>query len=101
MRIRRSRKKSILPRIFWLIVICAIVAFSFKLYQKYSFTNERADLAAYLGVTGDDVAIYINDELQDANALKDSQQTLIDEKEQQKLQLQAQIEALQNEMANL
>ena len=40
-------------------------------------------------------------ELQDANALKDSQQTLIDEKEQQKLQLQAQIEALQNEMANL
>ena len=40
-------------------------------------------------------------ELQDANTLKDSQQTLIDEKEQQKLQLQAQIEALQNEMANL
>ncbi len=40
-------------------------------------------------------------ELQNASALKDSQQTLIDEKEQQKLQLQAQIEALQNEMANL
>ena len=76
MRIRRSRKKSILPRIFWLIVICAIVAFSFKLYQKYSFTNERADLAAYLGVTGDDVAIYINDELQDANATDEKNKAL-------------------------
>ncbi len=65
-----------MPRIFWLIVICAIVAFSFKLYQKYSFTNERADLAAYLGVTGDDVAIYINDELQDANATDEKNKAL-------------------------
>ena len=76
MRIRRSRKKSILPRIFWLIVVCVIMAFSFKLYQKYSFTNERADLATYLGVTGDDVAIYINDELQDANAKDEKNKAL-------------------------
>ncbi|MBR1844888.1 MAG: SH3 domain-containing protein [Lachnospiraceae bacterium] len=39
-----------------------MVAFlSFKLYEKYSFTSEKVDLTEYIGVSGDDVAIYLND----------------------------------------
>ena len=40
-------------------------------------------------------------ELQYASTLKNSQENLVDEKELQRQQLQAQIEALQNEMNNL
>ena len=36
-----------------------------------------------------------------ANSLQEVVEPVIDEKEQQRLQLQAQIEALQNEMASL
>ncbi|MBQ7743826.1 MAG: SH3 domain-containing protein [Lachnospiraceae bacterium] len=39
-----------------------MVAFlSFKLYEKYSFTSEKVDLTEYIGASGDDVAIYLND----------------------------------------
>ena len=36
-----------------------------------------------------------------SNNLQEIEEPVIDEREQQRLQLQAQIEALQNEMANL
>ena len=39
--------------------------------------------------------------LQDGDAVQNTQELLIDKKEQQRLELQAQIEALQAEMANL
>ncbi len=57
-------KKSFITKIVWLFVILFIVFASFKAYQRYSFTKERADLSTYLGVTGDDVAVYLNDTLQ-------------------------------------
>jgi len=40
-------------------------------------------------------------ELQNAYVSQSSEKNIVDEKQQQKLQLQAQIEALQSEMANL
>jgi cell division protein FtsB len=40
-------------------------------------------------------------DLQNGNITQYVEEPVIDEKEQQRLQLQAQIEALQNEMANL
>ena len=59
-----KKKKSIISKFIWLIAILFVAFVSFKAYQRYSFTKERADLAKYLGVTGDDVAIYLNDVLQ-------------------------------------
>lgn len=58
------KNKSIVSKVIWLIVLLFIVFGSFKAYQRYSFTKERADLAKYLGATGDEVAIYLNDNLQ-------------------------------------
>ena len=58
----RSRRKSPLKRIFSIILFIAIGVAVFYLYKKYSFTNERANLAEYLYVTNDQVAIFLNDE---------------------------------------
>ena len=58
------KKKSIISKFIWLVVFLFVGFVSFKAYQRYSFTKERANLAEYLGVTGDDVAIYLNDVLQ-------------------------------------
>ena len=59
-----KKRKSIFSKLMWLIVLLFIVLAGYQAYQRYSFTKERADLAKYLGVTGDDVAIYLNDNLQ-------------------------------------
>lgn len=59
-----KKRKSIFSKLIWLIVLLFIVFAGYKAYQRYSFTKERADLTKYLGVTGDDVAIYLNDNLQ-------------------------------------
>lgn len=61
--IARSRKKRKFNiGVPFIIIILGVVAFlSFKLYEKYSFTSEKVDLTEYIGVSGDDVAIYLND----------------------------------------
>ena len=64
------KKGTIFSKLIWIIVLVFIVFASYKVYDRYSFTKERADLSKYLGVTGDEVAIYLNDNLQnhyDAN----------------------------------
>ena len=58
------RKKSIFAKLILLLVLFFIVFASYNAYKRYSFIKERADLSKYLGVTGDDVAIYLNDNLQ-------------------------------------
>ena len=59
------RKKNFrISKIFYILLFAVLVFFSVKVYKRYSFTKERADLEKYIGVTGDDVAIYLNDELQ-------------------------------------
>lgn len=58
------RKGKILSKFVWFVVILFLIFASYKAYQRYSFTKERADLAKYIGATGDEVAIYLNDNLQ-------------------------------------
>ena len=53
--------------VFKLIIKFAVIIFIgyalFNIYKRYSFTNERANLESYLGVSGDEVAVYINDNI--------------------------------------
>ncbi|MBR4313556.1 MAG: hypothetical protein IKP66_01445, partial [Lachnospiraceae bacterium] len=59
-----KKKSKIVSKFVWLIVLLFLGFAGFKAYERYSFTKERADLATYIGVTGDEVAIYLNDSLQ-------------------------------------
>ena len=46
-----------------LIIVVAAVGFGSKLMEKYSYSNERADLTEYFGIMGsDDVPIILQDE---------------------------------------
>ena len=52
-----------------LIIVIAAVAFGAKLIDKYSYSDERADLQEYFGITGaDDVPILLQDEQIKAHA---------------------------------
>ncbi|MBR1453363.1 MAG: hypothetical protein IJ593_01780, partial [Lachnospiraceae bacterium] len=60
---KRAKKKN---RLMFLILFFAVVILiGQRIYQRYSFTNERVDLNEYIGVSGKDVVIYLNDEKQD------------------------------------
>lgn len=59
-------KKKILPVVIAIVLIIVIAAASFgtKLWEKYSYTKERADLNAYFSMSGEnDVAIVLQDEI--------------------------------------
>ena len=60
---RRQKKKAspfaIVFRMFLTVAIIGIVIF---LWNRYSLTTERADLKKYIQASGDEVAIYFNDE---------------------------------------
>ena len=63
--------KKIIPVIvaIVLIIVIAAVGFGAKLFEKYSYSKERADLTEYLGVEGDnDVPIILQDELIEEHA---------------------------------
>ena len=60
----KKRKRNKFNIIFFVIAISVIVFFGYKLYKRYSFTKERANLEEYIGVKGDEVAIFLNDTLQ-------------------------------------
>lgn len=62
--IKKRRKNNIFANIILCLALAFIAFAVVKLYQRYSFTKERANLQEYLGVSGDDVAIYLNDKLQ-------------------------------------
>lgn len=46
-----------------LIIIIGAVSFGSLLMEKYSYSKEKADLNAYFGVTGDEAAIIMQDEI--------------------------------------
>lgn len=59
-------KKKIIPVLIAIVLIIVIggVSFGIKFMEKYSYTDERADLAAYFNMGGEqDVAIVLQDEL--------------------------------------
>lgn len=63
--------KKIIPVIvaIVLIIVIAAVGFGAKLFEKYSYSKERADLTEYFGVEGDnDVPIILQDELIEEHA---------------------------------
>ena len=66
----RSRKKSPIKRIFALLFLVAMGVVAIYLYKKYSFTSERANLAEYLYVSGDEVSIFLNDEPKSKNEIE-------------------------------
>ena len=59
----RSRKKSIFPKLILLVALVFLVIAFINIYKRYSFSKERADLYSYIGASGDEVAIYMNDHL--------------------------------------
>lgn len=64
---QRNRKKLPNPYtgriVIIILVIIAVLAGKF-LYDRYSFTKEKANLEEYLGVSGNEIAIYVNDKLE-------------------------------------
>ena len=69
---KKSRKKSPIKKIFLLFFLLVIIVASAYLYRKYSYTNKRANLEEYIRVTGDDVAIFMNDENKSKEEYEDS-----------------------------
>lgn len=59
----------VLLGIVLVIIVGAVVAGGVILYQKYSPSKERADLNELFGVSGDDIAIVLNEELQEDTGL--------------------------------
>ena len=69
---KKSRKKSPIKKLFLLFFLLVIIVASAYLYRKYSYTNKRANLEEYIHVTGDDVAIFMNDENKSKEEYEDS-----------------------------
>ena len=60
-RTRRRRGSGPLRKIFTFVLVLILGFAIYKIYDHYSFTRERVDLNEYLKVSGNDVAIFIND----------------------------------------
>ena len=58
----RKKKSNTLGLILFVVILAVLALISFKLYERYSFTREKVDLKEYIGVSGEEVAIYLNDE---------------------------------------
>lgn len=58
----KKKKKRGCATFIFLIFLIAFSYVGFRLYQKYSYTKEKVNLTSYIGVSGNDVAIYLNDE---------------------------------------
>ncbi len=64
-------KRKIIPvlvAVFLILVIGAVTVGS-MLYEKYSYSTERADLDEYFGVTGDQLAIVLQDDMVEERAI--------------------------------
>ena len=59
---KQKKKASPLAIVFKLFFAVAVVLFIVFLWNRYSLTTERADLNKYIGASGENVAIYFNDE---------------------------------------
>lgn len=63
--------KKLIPVFIAIVLIFIVVGISFgtKIREKYSYSQERADLGEYFGVTGDKAAIIMQDEIIEDKAL--------------------------------
>lgn len=67
----RSMKRKIIPVLIAIVLILLIGAGAVGsfLYERYSYSKERADIKEYFGVSGDRVAIVLQDEIVEEQAL--------------------------------
>lgn len=72
-------KKKVLPFLaaIGLILLVIVGFFAVKLIDKYTPSKEMADLAAYFGADGKEVALYLNEELQEAKGIYEEEQTYV------------------------
>ena len=63
----RRAKPVFITLLLILLVIAAI--FGFQLIEKYTPSKEHVDMQDFLGVSGDEVAIYYNEELQETHGI--------------------------------
>lgn len=64
-------KKKIIPVLIAIVLICIIGASLIlpKIWEKYSYSKERADLTEYFGVSGEEAVILLQDEWLEERAL--------------------------------
>ncbi len=64
-------KKKIVPVLIAIVLICVAVLSLVvpKIVDKYSYSKERADLSEYFGVSGEEAAILLQDEILEDKAL--------------------------------
>ena len=65
------KKKFLMPVIaIVLIGVIAVIALGKPLLDKYSYSNERADMDGYFGVSGERSAIILQDEMLDRKSTR-------------------------------
>ncbi len=64
-------KKKIIPVLIAIVLICIVGASLIlpKIWEKYSYSKERADLTEYFGVSGEEAVILLQDERLEERAL--------------------------------
>ena len=69
---KKIKKSSPIKKLLFLVFLVLLGILGLSLYRKYSFTNERANLEKYLYVSGNEVAIFLNDENKSKNEIEDN-----------------------------
>ncbi len=60
------------------LILCAVIGgLGYTAYRKYAPTRERADLSRLYGVSGDEVALFLDDELQEAKGIAENGQVYL------------------------
>ena len=69
---KKIKKSSPIKKLLFLVFLVLLGILGLSLYRKYSFTNERANLEKYLYVSGNEVAIFLNDENKSKSEIEDN-----------------------------
>ena len=72
-------KRRVVPFLVALGLIVLVIAgfFGIRLVERYTPSKEQADIGRLLGVSGDNVAVYLNNELQETKGIYIEEQTYL------------------------
>ena len=72
-------KRRVVPFLVALGLIVLVIAgfFGIRLVERYTPSKEQADIGKLLGVSGDNVAVFLNNELQEAKGIYIEEQTYL------------------------
>lgn len=72
-------KRRVVPVFVALGLIALVIAgfFGIRLIERYTPSKEPADIGKLLGVSGDKVAVFLNDELQEVKGIYVEEQTYL------------------------